>query len=181
MVDKYINNSEISYSYIDIFAEDIEKPKFSGISNGQTFNLPIRLVIENKNPKVQYFIYVNNMLVQEGYEIVSYYNSRYNINVKCKKNGIEKIYDILPITDEFHIYSKVDEKYSINIGNQKAVCYVDTENDCIIVNSTPNKRNTEIILYREKNSDNKWNILNVGDRLSLNYEWEFKITTFDTI
>lgn len=181
LVDKYINNSEISYSYIDVFAEDIEKPKFSGISNGQTFNLPIRLVIENKNPKVQYFIYVNNMLVQEGYEIVSYYNSRYNINVKCKKNGIEKIYDILPITDEFHIYSKVDEKYSINIGNQKAVCYVDTENDCIIVNSTPNKRNTEIILYREKNSDNKWNILNVGDRLSLNYEWEFKITTFDTI
>ena len=179
--DKYINKSEIAYSYVDVFAENIPKPIFNGISNGQTFNIPIRLIIENKMPNVQYFIYVNNVQVLEGYEIASYNLERYNISVKAKKNGLEKIYNILDETDNFYIFSRVPEKYNIFIGDQKVICYVDSENESIIINSMPNKRNVEVILYKEKNSFSQWHILKIGDRLTLNKEWEFKISTFEII
>lgn len=178
--DSFINKSDIAYSYVDIFAEPIPKPIFSGISNGATFNIPIKLIIENKIPNVQYFIYVNNLPVPEGFEIASYILERYNITVKCKKQGIEKIHTILDVTDNFHLYSKVEESYQIFIGNQKAICYIDSENENFIVQSMPNKRNIEVILYREKHKTN-WNRLQIGDRLSLNKEWEFKITTFEIL
>lgn len=181
LIEKYINTSDVSYSYIDVFADKIPKPIFSGITNGQTFNLPIRLMIENKLSNVQYFIYLNNMLVQEGYEIASYNLARYTIVVKAKKNGIEKIEDVLSYADNFHIFSKVEEKYSINIGDKKAICYIDSDNEYIIINSMPSKKSSEVIFYREKNKNQNWNILNIGDKLSLNLEWEFKITTFETL
>ena len=45
----------------------------------------------------------------------------------------------------------------------------------------PNKRNSEIIRYRKKSSNEKWNVLRVGDRLSIDNEWEFHISTFAVI
>lgn len=176
----FINKSDIAYAFVDVFASIIERPRFSGITNGMTFNLPIKLIIENKHPDVQYFIFVNNTLVPEGYEISNYNLTKYNIVVKAKKNGIERVHNLITTNDEFHIYSKTDEKYHINIGENKVVCIVDSDNNSIEVQSMPNRKNSEVILYKKKEAV-KWGILKIGDRLSLDYEWEFKVSSFNIL
>lgn len=179
--EKYFNKSDLVHSSIDIFSQEIETPIFSGIINGQHLSLPTKLFILNKNPKVQYFIFVNDVLVPEGYEISSSTLKKYDIRVKAKKIGLETVYDLIDDIDNFHVYSLTTEQYTISIGNSKILCVIDDTNEQIEVQSMPNKRNTEVIMYRRKNTNDKWTILRIGDKLSLNNEWEFHITTFSVI
>lgn len=179
--EKYFNKSDLVHASVDIFSQEIETPIFSGIKNGQHLSLPTKLFITNKNPKVQYFIFVNDTLVPEGYEISSSTLKKYDIRVKAKKIGLENVYDLIDDMDNLHVYSLTTEQYTISIGNSKVLCVIDDSNSQIEIQSMPNKRNSEVIMYRRKNTSDKWTILRVGDKLSLNIEWEFHITTFSMI
>lgn len=181
LIEKFFNKSELVHATVDVFAQDIEKPIFSGLKSGMNLSIPVRLFIENKDIRVQYFIFVNNILVPEGYEISSSSMKKFNIEVKGKKKGLEKIYDLIPREENYHVFSLTTEPYEISIGNSKVICIIDDANSEIEVQSMPNKRNSEIIRYRKKNSNEKWNVLRVGDRLSIDNEWEFHISTFAVI
>lgn len=176
----YYSRSELVYSSINVFSKSIEKPIFLDLNSGETINEPKQLFIANKMPNVDYYIYVNNRMVYEGYEINSSTLKRFNIKVKAKKRGIEKIYDLITEQDDFHVWSLTSEKYVLSIKNEKVNCYIDTEYNYIEIFSMPEKKENQIILYRDKDLKNEeWNILRVGDRLSLMKQWEFHITTFD--
>lgn len=176
----YYSKSELVYASVQVFSKSIEKPIFLDLNSGETINEPRHLFITNKMENVDYYIYVNNKMVYEGYEINSSTLKRFNIKVKAKKRGLEKVYDLISEKDDFHIWSLTSEKYVLSIKDEKVNCYIDTNDNCIEIFSMPNKKENQIILYRDKDLKNdEWNILRVGDRLSLMKQWEFHITTFD--
>lgn len=175
----YYSKSELAYASVEIFAEQIEKPIFMDLVSGSNISEPKKLFITNKLNSVDYYIYVNNMFVYEGYEISSSTLKKFNIKVKAKKRGIDKIFDLITEQDDFHIWSLTTEKYTLNIQNEKINCYIDTDGNYIEVFSMPEKRENQIILYRDKELKDNWKVLRVGDRLSLFTQWEFHITTFE--
>lgn len=176
----YYSKSELAYASVNVFSKSIEKPIFLDLNSGETINEPKQLFITNKMPNVEYYIYVNNKLVYEGYEINSSTLKRFNIKVKAKKVGLNKVYYVISNQDDFHVWSLTSEKYVLSIKDEKVNCYIDTEENYIEVFSMPNKKENQIILYRDKDlKSNEWSILRVGDRLSLMKQWEFHITTFD--
>lgn len=178
----YYSKSELAYAYVNVFSKPIEKPNLLDLNSGETINEPKQLFISNKMHNVDYYIYLNNRLVYEGYEINSSTLKRFNIKIKAKKRGIDKIYDLITEQDDFHIWSLTSEKYVLSIKDEKINCYIDTSDNYIEVFSMPEKKENQIILYRDKDLKNEeWNILRVGDRLSLMKQWEFHITTFDIL
>jgi len=130
---------------------------------------------------VQYFIYVDGKKVDEGYEIASTQSSRFGIEVKCKKYGLDTIYTLIGPEDDFHIWSYVNQNYVIDLIDTNILCEIDPVTTTLIVSSFPNKRLNEVILYRKKNTEEDWSILRAGDRLSILEEWEFHISTFNVL
>ncbi|MGL5713193.1 MAG: hypothetical protein ACRCX2_09255, partial [Paraclostridium sp.] len=177
----FFNKSNLVHSFAKVFAEEIEKPIFTNVKNGNHLSMPTRLFIENKIPGVKYFILVNDVNVEEGYEISSSTLKRFNIEVKAKKDGLEKIYDILSKEEQFHVWSLTTEKYIININNSKVIARVNSANADIEIESMPDMKMNQVILYREKKVGSKWSTLRNGDSLSLLKEWEFHITSFSVI
>lgn len=176
----YYSKSELAYASVNVFSKSIERPIFLDLNSGETITEPKQLFISNKMPNVDYYIYVNNRMVYEGYEINSSTLKRFDIKVKAKKRGLDKIYGLITEQDDFHIWSLTSEKYVLSIKDEKVNCYIDTTDNYIEVFSMPEKKENQIILYRDKDLKNEeWNILRVGDRLSLMKQWEFHITTFD--
>ena len=178
---EFYNKSEMTHSYAKVFAKDIAKPVFSGVINGSTLNNPTRLFIENKEPDVKYYIYVNKKIVDEGYEIASSTLRKFQIEVKAKKHGIEKVFTLINEADEFHVWSLCNEPYLIDINNSKILVSIDHENTSMVLESTPSLNNKQVVLYREKGENSKWNVFNKGDSLSLLTEWEFHISSITVI
>lgn len=179
--DPYSNKSEMVHSFINVFAENVPKPIFKDIINGKTFNNPVKLYISNKIEGVVYKIYVNGILVTEGYEISSSTLKRFDITVSCYKNGIDEKIDLLTLNDEFHIWSFTTEEYIININNSQLICNIKPDTLEIIVKSMPNKKDSEVILYKERDTESSWQILRIGDSLDLLKQWEFHISTFTVL
>ncbi|MGL5716656.1 MAG: hypothetical protein ACRCX2_26815, partial [Paraclostridium sp.] len=179
--DPYSNKSELVHSYTRVFAENIPKPIFKDIINGKTFTNPIKLYIDNKIEDVVYKIYVNGILVTEGFEIASSTLKRFDITVSAFKKGINKNIELITLADEFHVWSMTTEEYIININNSQLICNIKPDTLEIVVKSTPNKKDSEVILYREKNTEDLWRVLRIGDSLELLKQWEFHISTFTVI
>ena len=176
----YYSKSSIAYSFVNIFAKSIPTPEFLNLKSGEQIEIPKQLFISNKIDGVDYFIYVNDRLVNEGHEISSSTLKKFNIRVDAIKRGIEnKIFHLIDKKQDFHIWSLTTSEYILNIKNEKIKCVI-TNDNCIEIQSMPNLSNKQIILYRDKNTiDKNFNILRLGDRLSLLNEWEFRITTFE--
>lgn len=181
MKSEYYSKSNLAYASVKVFADKIEVPEFLDLKSGITINSPKPIFITNKKRDVEYYIYVNNQLVKEGYEISSSTLKRFDIKVKAKKLGVNKIYDLIKEQDEFHVWSLTNEKYNLNINNEIISCFIDPTGRYIEVFSMPEKRENQIILYKNKDKDNDWKVLRVGDKLSLFEQWEFHITTFNVL
>jgi hypothetical protein len=177
----YCNKSDMVHSYAEIFSKEIETPEFLGVQNGQHLSVPTRLFIRNKKSNVQYYILVNGMNVEEGYEISSSSLKRFDIEVKAKKYGIEELYDLISKTDQFHVWSLTTENYILNINNSKILAKVNETNAEIEIESMQDLKTNQVILFREKGKNNNWSVLRSGDTLSLLKEWEFHITTFAVV
>lgn len=177
----YYSKSDLVYSSVKIFAENIEKPEFLDLKSGVTINEPKQLFITNKNPSVDYYIYINGRMVYEGYEISSSTLKKFDIVVKAKKRGIEKIYNLITEQDNFHVWSLTNEKYILNINNEVINCYIDPSGNYIEVFLMPEKKGNQVILYRNKDIPDEWKVLRIGDKLSLFSEWDFHITTFNVL
>ena len=176
----YFSKSPLTYANVKIFAEKIPTPIFLNLKSGEHISEPKQLFISNKIKDVDYYIYVNNKLVHEGYEISSSTLKKFNIKVDAVKKGIDnKIYHLIDAQQDFHIWSLTTSEYTLNINSEKVKCKISDDN-FIEIYSMPNVSQKQIILYRDKNSINEnYKILRVGDRLSLLTEWEFHITTFE--
>ena len=120
-------------------------------------------------------------MVYEGYEISSSTLKKFDIVVKAKKRGIEKIYNLITEQDNFHVWSLTNEKYILNINNEVINCYIDPSGNYIEVFSMPEKKGNQVILYRNKDIPDEWKVLRIGDKLSLFSEWDFHITTFNVL
>lgn len=175
----YCNRSELVHSYVKVFADEIPKPKFVNIIKGQNITEPTPLKIYNKIPDVDYFIYVDGVKVNEGFELSSSTLKRFKITVKAKKYGIDNVLVLIDEDEDFHVTSLTTNKYTIVIKDEKVLCNVDANSNILEIASMPEKRDNEVILYREQNSNDNWNILRISDKLSMNKQWEFYISTFE--
>ena len=175
----YCNKSELVHSYVKIFAEDIPKPIFANLIKGKNIVEPTPLKIINKIPDVDYFIYVDGIKVQEGYELSSSTLKRFHIVVKAKKHGIDKIFELIKEDEDYHIVSLTSNQYTIMVKDEKVLCNIDASNNLLEISSMPEKRENEVILYREQNSYDNWNVLRISDKLSMRKQWEFSISTFE--
>lgn len=175
----YCNKSEMVHSYVKIFSKDIPKPEFFNLKKGKNISEPTPLKITNKIPDVDYFIYVDGVKVQEGYELSSSTFKRFNIVVKAKKRGIDKLFELIKEDEDYHVLSLTANQYTIMVKDEKVLCNIDTNNNLLEISSMPEKRENEVILYRELNSYDNWNILRISDKLSMNKQWEFSISTFE--
>ena len=176
------NKSEIVHSYATVFSSDITKPSFSGITNGSSLSNPHRLFIENKEPNVRYYLYVNGRIVEEGYEISSSTYRKFIITCKAKKHGISKTFDLISEDDDFHVWSLCNEPYVIDINNSQIKVSIDSANTNMVIESTPSLNSKQIILFKEKgNNESEWNIIKKGDVLTLLKEWEFRVRTITVL
>lgn len=176
------NKSPMVHSYATVFASEIPTPVFSGLVNGTTLSNPHRLFIDNKEPNVRYYLYVNGKIVEEGYEISSSTYRKFNITCKAKKYGINKTFDLLSEDDYFHVWSLCNEPYVIDINNSQIVVSVDHANTNMIIEATPSLTSKQIILFKEKdNAESEWNIVKKGDVLTLLKEWEFRVSTITVL
>ncbi|MGL5311715.1 MAG: hypothetical protein ACRC92_00570, partial [Peptostreptococcaceae bacterium] len=161
---------------------EIPKPIFSGIKNASALKDPHRLFIDNKQKNVKYYLYVNGKIVEEGYEISSSTYRKFVITCKAKKHGVNKIIDLLDDEDDFHVWSLCSEPYIIDINNSQIKVSIDHANTNMVIESTPSLTTKQIILFKEKdNSESNWNIVKVGDVLTLTKEWEFKVSTITVL
>lgn len=179
MDNPYCNKSELVHSYVKIFAQEIPKPIFADLVKGKNISEPTQLKITNKLLDVDYFIYVDGIKVKEGYELSSSTLKRFNITVRAKKHGIDKIFDLIKEDEDYHITSLTANQYTILIKDKKILCNIDASNNLLEIASMPEKRENEIILYREQKTDDNWNILRISDKLSMRKQWEFSISTFE--
>jgi hypothetical protein len=178
----YYNKSSLSYAKVRVNSGAPAKVTFADIISGSVKNEPIKLQMQNKEADVQYSIYVNDRKVEEGYEIASTQMSRFNIVVKCKKYGLDTIYTLISQEEDLHFWSFVNQNYTIELLNTKIICEIDSVSSEFIISSFPNKRQTEVILFKEKGISNAtWSVLRIGDRLNLLKEWEFHISTFSVL
>ena len=69
------------------------------------------------------------------------------------------------------------ENYILNISDEKIICNIDTTDNTLEIISFNNIKNTQVVMYKEKNEEN-WKILNISVRLNLNNEYDFKIINF---
>lgn len=175
----YCNKSDLVHSYVKIFANDIPKPEFLNLKKGQNISEPTQLKIINKIQDVDYFIYVDGIRVKEGYELSSSSLKKFNIVVKAKKHGIDKMFELIKEDEDFHILSLTSNQYTIIVKNEKVICNIDANNNLLEISSMPEKRENEVILYRELNSYDNWNILRISDKLSMDKQWEFSVSTFE--
>lgn len=181
-VSEFFNKSEMVHSYCEVFAADIERPIFSGFNNGETLSNPTKIFIENKQKNVKYFLYVNGRMVEEGYELSSSTLRKFTIEVRAKKFGIEKVYNLITESDNVHVWSLCHEPYKIDVNNAQIIVSIDHENTNMVIESTPSLNSKQVILFKEKNnSESKWNVIKKGDTLSLLTEWEFHISTITVI
>lgn len=182
MTSQRFNKSELVHSYATVFASEIPKPIFSGIKNASALKDPHRLFIDNKQKNVKYYLYVNGKIVEEGYEISSSTYRKFVITCKAKKHGVNKIIDLLDDEDDFHVWSLCSEPYIIDINNSQIKVSIDHANTNMVIESTPSLTTKQIILFKEKdNSESNWNIVKVGDVLTLTKEWEFKVSTITVL
>ena len=65
------------------------------------------------------------------------------------------------------------------VKDEKVLCNIDASNNLLEISSMPEKRENEVILYREQNSYDNWNVLRISDKLSMRKQWEFSISTFE--
>ncbi|MGL6101026.1 MAG: hypothetical protein ACRC0G_15565, partial [Fusobacteriaceae bacterium] len=172
------NKSNLVHSFVKVYEKEIPTPIFSNIVNGSTLKNPVKLFIENKKQGVRYYLYVNDKIVQEGYEISSSTYRKFNITCKAKKQDIERIVDLINEEDNFHVWSLCSEPYLVDINNSQMKISIDQENTNMIIEGTPSLTTKQIILFKEKgNVNSKWNIVKKGDALSLLKEWEFRVST----
>jgi hypothetical protein len=170
------SKSNIIHKSIKMFSEKIEKPKFSGIENGSIIKYPKNLYIENKRKDVEYFIYVNERKVNEGYELSSSTLRNFNIEVKAKKKGRNELINLISYGD-LTVQVSTGENYILNVSDEKIICNVDTTDNTLEIIGFNNLKSTQIVMYKEKNEEN-WKVLNISVKLNLNNEYEFKIINF---
>ncbi|MGL4999483.1 MAG: hypothetical protein ACRC5T_10990, partial [Cetobacterium sp.] len=175
------NISEMTHAKTTIFNAKIPKPIFRNLLNGVTINRPEKLFISNKVEGVSYEIYVNDILVSEGYELSSSVQKKFNIVVEAFKDGINKKEYLITKEDEYYIWSLTTEDYIININNSQLVCSIIPGTTNITIKNLVGKRESQTILYRNKTENSSWMILFPGDTLSLENEWEFNITSFNVV
>ena len=176
-----INNSNYSKSNmmhksVKMFSEKIEKPKFSGIENGSIIKYPKNLYIENKRKDVDYYIYVNERKVNEGYELSSSTLRNFNIEVKARKKGRSELINLINFGD-LTVQVSTGENYILNISDEKIICNIDTTDNTLEIISFNNLKSTQVVMYKEKNEEN-WKVLNISVKLNLNNEYDFKIINF---
>ena len=172
------NVSETSFASVRVDTKAPAKPTLLGITKGVTYDRPVKIYLGNKEKDVDYFITVNGRSVPEGYEVSTTRSVKHNVLVQARKKNIDKVFDLLTAADDMHFFTAVVEEITLDIGYSKVLASIDFENSLMQIESMPELKKTELITYRAKNTDDNWKILRNGDKISIEEEWEFKITTF---
>ena len=134
------------------------------------------LYIENKRKDVDYYIYVNERKVNEGYELISSTLRNFNIEVKARKKGRNELINLINFGD-LTVQVSTGENYILNISDEKIICNINTTDNTLEIISFNNLKNTQVVMYKEKNEEN-WKVLNISVKLNLNNEYDFKIINF---
>lgn len=168
-----VYKTNIIHSYIEKKVDEITG-NLIDIEYGKLFLTSKRLYLENKEPDVDYYIYVNGRLVPEGYEINSSTLSNFFIGLYGKRKGINKTYTIYD-KNTFYIRLENQEKYKIIVGRCELECVVDG-NQLIMYHTITSKQ--QVIMFREKGTTDDYLILYDGQPLSISKQWEFMATDF---